>query len=274
MVYSELVERLRAAGVESPEREASLLEERYCGGSGFFADPGRELQGDGLEDAVRRRCAGEPLQYIFGEWYFYNQTYAVSPDCLIPRSDTEILVEAAISMLPKESFFADLCTGSGCIAVSVTAERPDLSCVAVDLSEGALTMAKKNAERNGVADRVKVMRANVLEPEPLFALPRPAAILSNPPYIRTDVIPTLAREVKWEPHMALDGGEDGLIFYRALLELARCWLAEEGFCLFEIGYDQGDALRAMAEEAGFLCEIRRDYGGCDRVAYLRRRSIK
>lgn len=271
MTYRELCEALRASGVESPEFEAVCLLEDLCGANRqeVFGTPECEYDSDTLQDALRRRLAHEPLQYILGEWQFYRQTYLVSPDCLIPRADTEGLVEQAIGMLPVGASFADLCTGSGCIAISVLAERRDTHALAVDLSDGALALARKNAERNGVAERLAFRKADLLTMQPQ-SLGHFDAILSNPPYIRSDVLPTLSEEVRHEPQMALDGGKDGLVFYRALLHLAQECLTEGGFCLFEIGYDQGDDIRALAAGAGFQCSVRRDLGGRDRVAILTR----
>lgn len=272
MTYAELCALLSRAGCESPEWDASLLLEYFCGADAAALRLGRDRDYTGavLEEAVRRRMAHEPLQYILGEWEFYRQRYEVSPDCLIPRSDTEILVEEAIRRIPKNSFFADLCTGSGCIAISTLAERPDLRALAVELSEGALAIAERNAARNGVKDRFLAERGDVLKLSQVLLerCPQPDAILSNPPYIRTDVLETLSDEVKREPRMALDGGADGLIFYRALIALAKRWLKPDGFCLFEIGFDQGRAVKDLAEESGFRCEIKRDLGGMDRVARL------
>jgi release factor glutamine methyltransferase len=139
----------------------------------------------------------------------------------------------------------------------------------VELSPDALEIAKRNAKRNGVEGRYTAVLGDVLAPSAdWITAEKPMAILSNPPYIRTDVIEGLSPEVGHEPRMALDGGADGLIFYRALLELATSWLADGGFCLFEIGYDQGDELRELAAAHGFSCEIKKDLGGCDRVAIL------
>ena len=277
MTYRELCERLKCSGVESPEWDAQELIGHFCGADRLriLADPDADWESDLLKNAADRRCAREPLQYILGEWCFYRQTYEVSPDCLIPRSDTECLVEEAVRRLPPNAFFADLCTGSGCIAVSTLAERPDTVAVAVELSEGALALARRNAARNGVAKRLTLERADVLGLNEAFLnrYPKPQAILSNPPYIRSDVIPTLQAEVAREPSMALDGGKDGLVFYRALVELADRWLDEGGFCLFEIGYDQGKEICELASAQGFSCEIWKDLGGCDRVAFLRRCGI-
>lgn len=272
MTYREICLALAEAGVESPEWDAQLLVEHFCKKDrlAILSLPDDELNSEALFHAVERRCQREPLQYIIGAWSFYRQEYEVSPACLIPRSDTEILVEEAIKRLPENAFFADLCTGSGCIAISTLAERGDTSALAVDLSVDALEIAERNAQRNGVASRFTAKQADVLRlsEEWMANFPSPHAIFSNPPYIRKSVLPTLSPEVGFEPQMALDGGEDGLIFYRALMEIAKKWLRADGFCLFEIGFDQGDALRAMALENGFSCEIRKDFGGCDRVAIL------
>ncbi len=276
MTAAEICKRLSDAGIETAKWDTELLLEHFCGVPTTLGllDLAQDFDSPELADAVARRCAREPLQYLLGEWDFYRQRYRVTPDCLIPRSDTEILVEEAIRRLPRGAYFLDLCTGSGCIAVSTLAERTDTHALAVDLSEGAIAVAEENARKNGVAERFTVCRDDLLAPsaELRKACRRADAILSNPPYIRSDVVPTLSREVLHEPEMALDGGEDGLVFYRALLSLAREHLKEGAFCLLEIGYDQGDALRQLAEQHGFSCEIKRDLGGCDRVAILARHA--
>jgi release factor glutamine methyltransferase len=212
------------------------------------------------EQAVRRLENREPLAYVLGEWYFYDEVYSVSPACLIPRPDTEHLVEELIRRLPKGALFADLCTGSGCIAISTLAHRPDCRAVAVDLSEDALIIAKENAVRNGVFDRIEFRCGDVLRGD-VLGCDRFDAIVSNPPYIVTAVIDTLEPEVQREPRMALDGGEDGLDFYRVLLASYPKNVKDDGFFLFEIGYDQGASLRSLCP-----CEIKKDYGGNDRVA--------
>lgn len=269
MTYQELCERLRNAGIEAPEWEASCLLETLCGADrlSVLANPMRTYPEPALAAAVERRLAHEPLQYILGYWQFWRQTYRVTPDCLIPRADTEILVEEAVKRLPSGARFADLCTGSGCIGISVLSERPDTQALGVELSEKALLLAAENARTNRVEDRFSLMQADILsiEPQKLGTLD---AILSNPPYIRTDVVDTLSVEVQCEPRMALDGGADGLCFYRELLRLATACLKRDGFCLFEIGYDQGEQICALAAEHGFSCTLRKDYGGQDRVAVL------
>ncbi len=244
---------LQEAGIENPAHEARLLCEAFSG--------------EALWEAARRRATHYPLQYILGEWEFWRERYEVSEDCLIPRPDTEHLVEQAIKHLPRGAKFLDLCTGSGCVAISVLASRHDTSAVAVDLFEGTLALAARNAVRNGVGERMETRLCDVLG-EP-FEGEAVDAILSNPPYIRKDVIPTLSDEVKHEPFAALCGGEDGLDFYRAILQNWRRMLKKEGFFLFEIGYDQAQALCALGAAHGFSATVFRDYGGNDRVVLLR-----
>lgn len=272
MIYPELCRLLREGNVENAELEASLLAERLCGVSRarLMTDPTCPLTHPDLADAVARRIAGEPLQYILGEWDFYGETYRVSPDCLIPRSDTEILVERAIKLLPKGARFADLCTGSGCIAISTLAHRPDCTAHAVDLFPRTVALARENAERNGVSDRLTLSVADVLDPNTLGDEAPFAAILSNPPYIRTEVIDTLARELFREPRAALDGGADGLIFYRTIVKQFASRLADQGFFLFEIGFDQEDDIKNIAAEHGFACTVEKDLSGNPRVALLTR----
>lgn len=273
MTYREIVSKLQNAGIETAEWDAFLLVRHFCGLSReqISAEPERQFSSPELSLAVERRAGRFPLQYLLGEWQFYRQTYRISPGCLIPRSDTEILVEEAIRKLPKGAFFADLCTGSGCIAISILCERPDTTALAVDLSDEALAIAAENAERNGVGNRLILRKADLLTegPEKWSAdLPTPAAILSNPPYICTKELDRLSPEVQAEPRMALDGGQDGLTFYRKLLSLAGKWLLPGGFCLFEIGYDQAEKIRKLSEEYFDVCDILRDFGGNDRVAFL------
>ena len=184
MTYGEICTVLRNAGVENAEWDALLLLEHFSGAdrSRVLFTPEQDYRSDELFSAIQKRAQRVPLQYLLGEWAFYRQTYEVSPDCLIPRPDTELLVEEAVRTLPQGAFFADLCTGSGCIAVSVLAERSDTRAVAVDLSAAALAVAKRNASRNGVSNRFFGVRADVLRPaQALFRIfPKPAAILSNP----------------------------------------------------------------------------------------------
>lgn len=268
--YREICAQLEAAGVEDAAFEAAVLLEHFCGVSGATLPYRREepFESAALAEALARRLRHEPLQYLIGSWRFCGEEYEVNEHTLIPRADTELLVEEAVRLLPRGARFADLCTGSGCIAVSTLCMRRDATAVAVDLFPETLAVAERNAARNGVGDRVAFLRGDVLAPLP--AVGEVDAILSNPPYIRSAVVPTLAPELAYEPQAALDGGEDGLIFYRAILSHHACRLKADGVILFEIGYDQGEDLRALGAAHGFACRIRQDLGGCDRLAVLTR----
>lgn len=272
MKYQELCRRLREGGVREAENEAAILAERLClvPRALLVANPSCPLRHPLLEDAVKRRVAGEPLQYILGEWDFYSETYRVTPDCLIPRSDTEVLVEKAIRLLPRGARFADLCTGSGCVAISTLVHRPDCTATAIDLFPKTVALARENAHRNGVADRLTLSVADVLAPDCLVGETAFDAILSNPPYIRTAVIDTLERELSAEPRAALDGGEDGLLFYRTIVKKLSSRLTDNGFFLFEIGFDQEDDIKTIAAENGFTCTVEKDLAGNPRVALLTR----
>lgn len=217
------------------------------------------------EKAVLRRKGGEPLAYILGFAYFYGLRFSVSPACLIPQADTEIVTEKAIAHLGKGARFADICTGSGCIALTMLHETADTEAYAYDLSADALAVAEKNAEELGLSARFRATRADVFSADFLAADGVFDLIVSNPPYIRTSVIETLESDVLAEPHMALDGGEDGLDFYRRLLDVCPSHIKKGGVLLFEIGYDQREALRLLCEERGLACEFFRDFGGNDRV---------
>ncbi len=273
MTYRRICQILRDAGVESAEWEAELLIEHFCGmgRAQILADPERSYKEEPLREAVERRAQRYPLQYLLGEWGFYRHTFEVSPDCLIPRPDTEILVEQAVRLLPAGATFADLCTGSGCIAVSVLAARPDTRAVAVDKFSETLSIARRNAEKCGVADRFEAARADLLLPGFYREKRCFDAILCNPPYIRTSVIEGLEKELFSEPVVALDGGEDGLVFYRQILSSCKSILSADGFILFEIGFDQAEDVTRLGWENGFSsARVIRDLGGQTRVVHLSR----
>ena len=271
MTYRQLCAILQDAKMEDAEWDALCLMEHFCAVSHSLlrAAPDRNYENAALENAISRRLAHEPLQYILGEWEFYRQTYEVSPDCLIPRADTEVLVETAIRLLPIGARFADLCTGSGCIAISIADLRADLRGVAVELYPKTLEIAKRNAKRNNVLDKILFSQGDVLLGDALLD-ERFSAIISNPPYIRTDVIDTLSIEVKHEPRAALDGGEDGLVFYRAITDRAKAVLKPNGFILYEVGIGQADDVAAIGEKNGFSAEIYPDLSGIPRAVLLRK----
>ncbi len=222
-----------------------------------------------LIDAIMRRAKREPLQYIIGSVSFYREEYFLSPDCLIPRSDTEILVDCAVKNLGEGAKFLDLCTGSGCIAISALKNTVGTTAVAVDISAGALEMAKKNAIHNGVAERLTLIECDVLG---RIVEGKYDAILSNPPYVTSKAYEGLEPEIYYEPKSAFVGGEDGGDFYRCITKNYRDSLRDGGFIAYEIGFDQAEMLSQIASDCNMSCEIIKDLSGNDRVALLGKRE--
>lgn len=274
MTYRELwktgVETLQKAGADAPAFEVSVLFEDLAGipkerlpllgGETAPAETAEKLL-----SAVKRRAEGYPLQYLVGSWWFYGRKFAVGEGVLIPREETELLCETALSLLEHEHApkVADLCSGTGCVGITIAKERPDAEVFAYELSEDALSYLKKNMILNG-APNVQAFRADVLQPPeeeaPVFDL-----IACNPPYIRSGEIPSLQPELRAEPYLALSGGEDGLDFYRAVI---RNWpekLRSGGHLVFEMGEEEAPAVTSLLEAAGFT-EIRvyDDFAGFQR----------
>lgn len=211
---------------------------------------------------IEKRSSHIPLQYITGEQEFMGFPFYVNENVLIPRQDTEILVETVLPYIQGKKVL-DLCTGSGCIAISLALLGEPVSCVGTDISSDALETAERNRERNG-AD-VSFFRSNLFEKiEGTFDV-----IVSNPPYIPTKDVEELQEEVRGhEPFLALDGGSDGLYYYRNILKEGKKFLRPGGFLFFEIGHDEGDAVCNMMWQAGFFNVIcKKDYAGLDRVVY-------
>lgn len=270
MTYNEICIALSDAGIENDRGEAAMLICHFCNinKAELLGRHDEDFDEPALDAAVIRRCSHYPLQYILGYWDFCHETYRVTEDTLIPRQDTEKLVELAVRLLPERARFIDLCTGSGCVAISTLAARPDTHAVAVDLFEKTLEIAGENAETNGVGDRIGLIARDVLDPSFMDELGDFDCILSNPPYIETQQISLLDQELSYEPSAALDGGSDGLDFYRVIIGQYGRYLREGGLMLLEIGWDQGKAVAAIASESGYRCEVYKDYSGNDRVAYL------
>lgn len=248
MTTEDIKKALADSGIENAHGEAYILKE--------------EFSGEDLKKAVERRINREPLQYIIGKWPFFREEYFVSPDCLIPRSDTEVLVAWLVKNLPQGANMLDLCTGSGCIAISTAKSRPDVSVIGADISEGALEIAKKNATHNGAA--CEFVHADVTKPSKFTEMFD--CISANPPYITSDAMKTLAPELSHEPRIALHGGEDGMDFYRAIVKNFDGNLKAGGFFAFEFGYDQRDAAKALAHEKQYKFSEIYDYGGNFRAA--------
>ena len=250
---------LRKAGIEGAQLEARELVCFACGKSReqLYRDMSLYVSGDTerrVKELVERRLAGEPVAYIVGEWEFYGIPLDISPDVLVPREDTEVLADRAIRKTLDAGEGArvlDLCAGSGCVGLAVAANAPECRVVLGELSESALRLCKQNVRRNGLNARVTCMSVNALEP-PSSALWDFDVIACNPPYIPTDVIDTLDVSVReYEPRMALDGGEDGLDFYRFIAAKWKSALRLGGTLAFEVGYDQAVAVQQILLENGF-----------------------
>ncbi len=218
-----------------------------------------------VDEIVSRREKGEPLAYILERSWFYGLPFYVTSACLIPQADTEIVTEQVIKHLSKGARLADVCTGSGCIALASLMHVSGTTAIGYDLSEGALAVASENARRFGLSERFEAVQADVFAEDFLADSGLFDVIVSNPPYIRTEVIPTLSNEVQAEPHMALDGGADGLLFYRRLLDICPSHIKKGGWLFLEIGYDQREDLQTLCDERGLICQFYRDFGGNDRV---------
>ena len=265
--------RLEAAGIPDAETDTRILLKEYAGVTmaDLYADPDMELpvsfSPDELEKVVELREKRVPLQHILGRTCFMGFDFTVSPAALIPRPDTEILAEEALIDHHDGSRILDLCTGTGCIIISLLALMNDCYGVATDISKDALSLAEKNASDilGEKKDRLSFFEGDLYAAVPSGE--KFEMIVSNPPYIRTADMEDLMPEVKdHDPAIALDGGEDGLVFYRRIIEGAKDFLCPGGDLILEIGYDQaGDVTEIM--KANRFIEVRtiKDFGGCDRV---------
>lgn len=223
-------------------------------------------QQEKYEFLIEERKRGVPVQYLLGECEFMGLPFYVNESVLIPRADTEILVETVLEYHQKETFqtVLDIGTGTGCIAVSI-AHYTNMQVYAVDINEKALKTAQKNAKKNHVT--IEFIKSNLFSNFPESFYHTFDVIVSNPPYICTDEIETLMTEVKdFEPRLALDGGEDGLFFYHEIVKQSQKFLKENGYLFFEIGCEQAEQVKDIMDLNGFEnIEIRKDLAGLDRV---------
>ena len=273
--YNEIKAVLTKAGIENAGFEADVLLSHFCSVpmSKLPLVRGEAFTSDELKNAIEKRLKRYPLQYLIGEWDFCRESYFVSPDCLIPRPETELLVELAASLLPSGASFLDLCTGSGCIAISTLCARTDCRAVAVDAFDATLEIAKKNAEKNGVGSSVDFIKCDLLTegaPKKICGDKKYSAILSNPPYIKTCDLAELEPELFFEPRAALDGGDDGLIFYRKIIGGFAPHLDDGGFMLFEAGCDTARGVAEIGTENGFISEVIPDLSGLDRMILMKK----
>ena len=230
-----------------------------------------ETQLDSLEEAVSRFENGEPLPYILGHWEFFGMDFEVTPDVLIPRPETELLVEKAIAWLqqnPEKKRIADIGTGSGVIAVSIAVHLSEVRVLATDISREALQVAKRNAEKHGVSKRIEFVECDLLPEKSSFANHKSPIdlICANLPYIPTEILSNLPIYNR-EPTLALDGGEDGLVQFRKLMKIAHDYIAPNGLILLEIEAKQGLATISLARESfpGAQINLYKDLAGKDRL---------
>ena len=274
-LYLDIRRQLKAAGIEAATLEARELvcfatgktREELTRDGGLYASPELERQAYQL---VERHLAGEPVAYLIGEWEFYGLPLDMSADVLIPRPDTEVLAEQAIAYCRELEGcrVLDLCAGSGCVGLAVASQVPGARVVLGELSEPAVRICRQNIRRNGLSGRVSVLAMDALE-KPSPSLGEFQCIVSNPPYIPTADIAALDTSVRdFEPHMALDGGEDGLDFYRAITEKWKELLPVGGRLYFEVGIGQADAVLRIMRGQGFGdVQIVKDYHDIPRVVF-------
>lgn len=222
---------------------------------------------DKVLSASKSIAQGMPLQYVISEWEFFGNRIFCGKGCLIPRPETELLVEKAIEELPHGGRFLDLCTGSGCISTAVLNARKDSSCVSVDISEDALKYAEKNRDYYNLKNRMSIVLCDAakFDPGEKFDL-----IISNPPYIKSADIQNLEKCVLQEPLIALDGGSDGLYFYKMIVKKYADFLKDDGSFLFEIGYDISDGVKNILCEDGFCVDFMEDFHKILRVCIGKR----
>ena len=275
-VYREAVKALGEAGCDSPEFDAQQLVS-YCLGMNktqLLLNSGNPIDECKLilfEDCVKRRCNHEPLQYIIGMWDFHKFSFKVGDGVLIPRPETEILVDYASEKISKNGceVVFDLCCGSGCVGLSVAKLFPTVKVFCVDISDKAIEYTTKNKELL-CADNVTIVQKDILEEIGFLGLPKPDLILSNPPYIRTDEIKTLQPEIAFEPFIALDGGDDGLVFYRALSENWFPFISKGGSIAMECGEEQAKDILSMFVNKAQKARVIKDACGIDRVVAVTR----
>lgn len=279
MTFGELYLQTRACllTTESPESAGPMARDLVSTLSGmtqesFLAEKNSPVSAEicqRVDEALTRLRQGEPLPYVLGEWNFYGLPLYVGPQVLIPRDDTCALAELAIHralFLDQDPRILDLCCGSGCIGLAIASRLKDARVTLGDLSKEALSVARKNIQRNHLGGRVSCVQVDAMEAPPAF-LGKFDMIVSNPPYVTAGEMEELPPSVKnYEPHMALYGGPDGLDFYRSITERYRSILKPGGFLCYEFGMGQGDAVCAILEENGFtVLERTRDYNDRERA---------
>jgi release factor glutamine methyltransferase len=277
-----ITEHLRQKGIDSPRLNAELLLcyvlglkriELYTQHSKIVATE----QLDRLHDLVKRAGQHEPVAYLTGKTEFYSLELNVTPDCMIPRPETELLVQRAIEFLRTrvgKQFVYDLCTGCGCIAVAIAKNFPDAQIVATDISDAALSVAAQNVEKHNLKSKILLLQGDLFEPlipqlnEDKFDL-----IVCNPPYVSAAEYEALEKNIKdYEPRLALLAGEDGLDVYRSISKNVEQFLKHGAALMLEIGFTQGQAVKELLEQTGAFAEtkIEKDTHNSDRIAIAKK----
>ena len=271
--FQQLCAKLAAAGVPDARYDAAELYRFVTGRDPRLDTAPTPAEAERLAALAARRAEREPLQYLLGEWDFYGMTLKVGPGVLCPRADTEIVCEAALELLQGVAAptVYDLCAGTGCLGLAIAAQRPDAAVTCVEKSDAAWPYLTANAAQ---APNLRTVQADV------FAfwrtLPQGGAdlLISNPPYLTADEMAALMPETAREPAMALDGGADGLDFYRLLTAHYQAALRPGGWLVLEIGWQQADAVLALGAQFGWQnASCRKDYGGNDRAVLLQKPPV-
>lgn len=272
-VYKNAIDALNCAGVENAAYDVKILLEHVfsVSYSDLVIRPQAEYPQEKVsefESLISKRISGEPLQYIIGKWEFMGFEFYVGEGVLVPRSETEIIVEYAVEKLKdvQSPVIYDLCSGSGCIGLSVKKLLPTARVFMVEISDDALYYLNKNRDFLGLTKDTCVIKGDITKGfEAFSALPKPDIILSNPPYVKRSDIPSLQREVRHEPALALDGGDDGLEFYRVLADKWLPYVSDGGFIAVECAEDQADEIALMMIKNCDETEILNDYSNIQRI---------
>ncbi len=279
-------EYLTNKGVDSPRLSAELLLSHVLGLKRIelythFDNTVSKQQLDILHNLVKRAGQHEPIVYLTGKTEFYSLELDITPDCMIPRPETELLVERAVEFLRSRTggqFICDLCTGSGCIAVAIAKNFQNAHVFATDVSAAALDIAAKNIEKYQLQDRITLLCGDLFEPlVPQLDVNKFDLIVCNPPYTTAAEFESLDKNIKaYEPRVALYAGEDGLDVYRRIIEKVGAFLKPDAALLLEFGYRQGQAIRELLEQAGFFTEIKieKDFHNNDRMAIAKKLSLR
>ena len=277
-------EYLTSKGIDSPRLSAELLLSHVLGLKRIelytqFEKIVTGQQLDLLHGLVKRTSQKEPIPYLVGKTEFYSLELDITPDCMIPRPETELLAERAIEFLRTRSgkqFVCDLCTGSGCIAVVIAQNYPDCQIIATDISDAALTVAARNIEKHRLKDRIKLLCGDLFDPiMPQLDADKFDLIVCNPPYVSAAEFEKLDKNVKdYEPKLALFAGDDGLDIYRRIIERVEQFLKPDAVLMLEIGYNQGPTVRELLEQVRIFAEItiEKDIHDSDRIAIAKKQK--